>query len=141
MARSALIVIVVAALAAATARTAAAAQAGLTVEPIATYTGKTRTVTVHGTFLCAGAIEITALNLNLIQHNGRPNMAFGAGSSRPSPCDGKSHPWEIEISAADGKFGFTGGTINVDAFFFACDVDACARFHVNADVKLVGHDA
>jgi hypothetical protein len=116
--------------------TAAAATAGLTVDATATYTGRTHTVTIRGTFLCAGAIETTALNLNLIQHNGRPNITFGAASTRPLPCDDAWNPWALEVSAEDGKF--TGGTINVDAFFFACDADAYARFHVNEDVKLVG---
>jgi len=133
-----LVIVVAAATAAAHAGTAAGAAAGLTVDPTGTYTGQTRTVTIRGTFLCAGAIEITALNLNLIQHNGMPTMTFGAGSSSPGPCDGGWHPWEIEVSADDGKFGFTGGTINVDGFMWACDADACARFHVNQDVKLVG---
>jgi hypothetical protein len=109
---------------------------GPDVDATATYTGRTHTVTIRGTFLCAGAIETTALNLNLIQHNGRPNITFGTASTRPLPCDDAWNPWALEVSAEDGKF--TGGTINVDAFFFACDADVCARFHVNEDVKLVG---
>jgi len=102
----------------------------------ATINPHTDAVTASGTFTCANASDVTAIDVAVRQNVGRFTITgFNNGSA--DPCDGQPHPWSVDVTGDDGRFG--GGKATIDAFLIACGPFDCATDEVTQTVQLHRH--
>ena len=105
----------------------------LTVNPGGSFDSRTGLATIRGTVTCTSGLEVgkNFLSVQLTQAVGR--IKFSGEGWTDFACDGTAHAWQVEIGAANGKFG--GGKATVLAFAFACSFD-CGEDSVERTVTL-----
>jgi len=99
---------------------------------------KQSTAHVTGTVRCTaddGQGIVFGAYLELRQSIGRILLYGSASTVVGAPCDGVSHPWQIDVSAFNGKFA--GGKAASVSLSYGCGTDSCSDSGwVNSTIQL-----
>ena len=107
-----------------------------TVDPVAGFTPKAGSATVHGTVSCTGVVDFAFVDLELHQAVGRGEVVgFGTMDVR---CNGAAQPWSIEIFPSAPGTKFAGGKAASLTFAVACGPLQCAIDFQQHAVRLTG---
>jgi len=89
---------------------------------------------ISGTETCtAQDLQFSELDVNASQSVGRVSTIQGSGFG-DLVCDGAAHAWSVVVYPFSGKF--VGGSANVSADGFACNVAACNDGFASQTVQL-----
>ena len=108
-------------------------QLDLTVAASGSFDARTGIATVKGTVTCTGGEEFgkNFISIQLTQTVGRVRLT-GEGYG-DFACDGATHPWAIDVSSSNGKFG--GGRATVFVSAIACSFE-CAEAQADRTITL-----
>ena len=107
----------------------------VTINPKGTFSSKTGTATISGTYSCTNA-EFIDLFLQARQRVGRGFVDGFGEVFAVATCDGTVHPWSAEIFPDGGKFA--GGKSITVSVGFACGVVECGLGFTEQVVQLNG---
>lgn len=116
---------------------------GLTIDSIGAF-DKDGSVTVTGTFTCAGEADFVGVGGEVRQQVGRFAVTGwfdlhehgdeGAEAEAALTCDGSTQAWSAVVHGDTGLF--KGGSATVNVFGYACGYFECGEIEVSEQIKL-----